>query len=241
MADEKRENRRPQRRQAEDDGLIKKLIEINRVSKTVKGGKNARFAALVVVGDGKGKVGVGTGKAKEVPEAIDKATLRAKKNMIAIPVVEGTIPHQILGKFGRGAVLMMPASQGTGVIAGGPVRAVMEAAGIKNIRTKSHGTQNPGNCVKATVAGLADLKTAEQVAALRGKTVEEIMCKLGGGTMAKIKVTLVKSTIGEVASVKDTVRALGLKKIRSFKELEDSPTVQGMIKKVRHLVKVENI
>ena len=177
MADEKRENRRPQRRQAEDDGLIKKLIEINRVSKTVKGGKNARFAALVVVGDGKGKVGVGTGKAKEVPEAIDKATLRAKKNMIAIPVVEGTIPHQIIGKFGRGAVLMMPAAQGTGVIAGGPVRAVMEAAGIKNIRTKSHGTQNPGNCVKATVTGLAGLKTAEQVAALRGKSVEEILCK----------------------------------------------------------------
>ena len=171
MADEKRENRRPQRRQAEDDGLIKKLIEINRVSKTVKGGKNA---ALVIVGDGKGKVGVGTGKAKEVPEAIDKATLRAKKNMIAIPVVDNTIPHQIIGKFGRGAVLMMPAAEGTGVIAGGPVRAVMEAAGIKNIRTKSHGTQNPGNCVKATVAGLSELKTAEQVAALRGKTVEEI-------------------------------------------------------------------
>ena len=157
--------------------MIKKLIEINRVSKTVKGGKNARFAALVIVGDGTGKVGVGTGKAKEVPEAIDKATLRAKKNMISIPVVDNTIPHQIIGKFGRGAVLMMPASEGTGVIAGGPVRAVMEAVGIKNIRTKSHGTQNPGNCVKATVAGLSELKTAEQVAALRGKTVEEIMCK----------------------------------------------------------------
>ena len=126
MADEKRENRRPQRRQAEDDGLIKKLIEINRVSKTVKGGKNARFAALVIVGDGKGKVGVGTGKAKEVPEAIDKATLRAKKNMISIPVVDNTIPHQIIGKFGRGAVLMMPASEGTGVIAGGPVRGNQE-------------------------------------------------------------------------------------------------------------------
>ena len=177
MADEKRENRRPQRRQAEDDGLIKKLIEINRVSKTVKGGKNARFAALVIVGDGKGKVGVGTGKAKEVPEAIDKATLRAKKNMISIPVVDNTIPHQIIGKFGRGAVLMMPASEGTGVIAGGPVRAVMEAVGIKNIRTKSHGTQNPGNCGKATVAARSDLKTAAQVDALRGKTVEEIMCK----------------------------------------------------------------
>ena len=175
MADEKRENRRPQRRQAEDDGLIKKLIEVNRVSKTVKGGKNMRFAALVIVGDGAGKIGVGTGKAKEVPEAIEKATLRAKKNMISVAVVDNTMPHQVLGRFGRGAVLMMPAAEGTGVIAGGPVRAVMEAVGIKNIRTKSHGTQNPGNCVKAAVAGLAELKTVEEVAALRGKTVEEIL------------------------------------------------------------------
>ena len=175
MADEKRENRRPQRRQAEDDGLIKKLIEVNRVSKTVKGGKNMRFAALVIVGDGAGKIGVGTGKAKEVPEAIEKATLRAKKNMISVAVVDNTIPHQVLGRFGRGAVLMMPAAEGTGVIAGGPVRAVMEAVGIKNIRTKSHGTQNPGNCVKVAVAGLAELKTVEEVAALRGKTVEEIL------------------------------------------------------------------
>ena len=175
MADEKRENRRPQRRQAEDDGLIKKLIEVNRVSKTVKGGKNMRFAALVIVGDGAGKIGVGTGKAKEVPEAIEKATLRAKKNMISVAVVDNTIPHQVLGRFGRGAVLMMPAAEGTGVIAGGPVRAVMEAVGIKNIRTKSHGTQNPVNCVKAAVAGLAELKTVEEVAALRGKTVEEIL------------------------------------------------------------------
>ena len=175
MADEKRENRRPQRRQAEDDGLIKKLIEVNRVSKTVKGGKNMRFAALVIVGDGAGKIGVGTGKAKEVPEAIEKATLRAKKNMISVAVVDNTIPHQVLGRFGRGAVLMMPAAEGTGVIAGGPVRAVMEAVGIKNIRTKSHGTQNPGNRVKAAVAGLAELKTVEEVAALRGKTVEEIL------------------------------------------------------------------
>ena len=175
MADEKRENRRPQRRQAEDDGLIKKLIEVNRVSKTVKGGKNMRFAALVIVGDGAGKIGVGTGKAKEVPEAIEKATLRAKKNMISVAVVDNTIPHQVLGRFGRGAVLMMPAAEGTGVNVGGPVHAVMEAVGIKNIRTKSHGTQNPGNCVKAAVAGLAELKTVEEVAALRGKTVEEIL------------------------------------------------------------------
>lgn len=175
MADEKRENRRPQRRQVEDDGLIKKLIEINRVTKVVKGGKNMRFAALVIVGDGNGKIGIGTGKAKEVPEAIDKATLRAKKNMTPIAMVNSTIPHEVLGKFGRGAVLMMPAAEGTGVIAGGPVRAVMEAVGIKNIRTKSHGSQNPGNCVKAAVAGLMELKTVEQFAELRGKTVEEIL------------------------------------------------------------------
>jgi len=169
-----RENR-PQRKQDQDDGLIKKTIGLNRVSKTVKGGRNMRFSALVVVGDGNGKVGYGQGKAKEVPEAIEKATQAAKKNMIKVAIVDSTIPHETVGVFGRGAVLMLPAEVGTGVIAGGPVRAVMEAAGIKNIRTKSHGTQNPINCVKATVAGLASLKTAEDIAALRGKTVEEIV------------------------------------------------------------------
>ena len=173
MADEKRE-RRPQRRQAEDDGLIKKLIEVNRVTKVVKGGKNMRFAALVIVGDGNGKIGVATGKAKEVPEAIDKATARAKKNMFKVSVLGTSIPHEVLGKFGRGFVLMMPASEGTGVIAGGPVRAVMEAVGITNIRTKSHGTNNPINCVKAAIEGLKMLRTAEEIAASRGKTVEEI-------------------------------------------------------------------
>ena len=169
-----RENR-PQRRQEENDGLIKKTIQINRVSKTVKGGKNMRFAALVVVGDGAGRVGYGMGKSKEVPEAIEKATQAAKKGMIKVAVVDTTIPHEVLGKFGKGAVLMLPAAEGTGVIAGGPVRAVMECAGIKNIRTKSHGTQNPINCIKAVVTGLAELKTAEEIAALRGKTVEEIV------------------------------------------------------------------
>ena len=134
-----------------------------------------RFAALVVVGDGNGKVGYGQGKAKEVPEAIEKATQAAKKNLINVPIVDTTIPHEVLGKFGKGAVLMMPAANGTGVIAGGPVRAVMEAAGIKNIRTKSHGTQNPVNCIKAVVEGLKELKTAEEIASLRGKAVEEIV------------------------------------------------------------------
>ena len=134
-----------------------------------------RFAALVVVGDGKGRVGVGSGKANEVPEAIEKAQAQAKRNLITVPMVGTSIPHEVYGKFGRGYVYMMPAAEGTGVIAGGPVRAVMEAAGVKDIRTKSHGTSNPINCVKATIAGLADLKTAEQLAAARGKTVEEIV------------------------------------------------------------------
>ena len=170
-----REDRRPARRQEENDGFIKKLIQVNRVTKVVKGGRNMRFAALVVVGDGKGKVGVGSGKANEVPEAIEKAQAQAKRNLINVPMMDTTIPHEVIGKFGKGAVLMLPAEEGTGVIAGGPVRAVMEAAGIKNIRTKSHGTSNPVNCVKAVIEGLAQLKTAEQVAALRGKTVEEIV------------------------------------------------------------------
>ncbi len=170
-----REDRRPQRRQEENDGFIKKLIQVNRVTKVVKGGRNMRFAALVVVGDGKGKVGVGSGKANEVPEAIEKATAQAKRNLIEVPMVAASIPHEVHGRFGKGYVYMMPAEEGTGVIAGGPVRAVMECVGIKDIRTKSHGTSNPVNCVKAVIAGLAELKTVEQVAQARGKTVEEIL------------------------------------------------------------------
>ena len=170
-----REDRRPARRQEENDGFIKKLIQVNRVTKVVKGGRNMRFAALVVVGDGKGKVGVGSGKANEVPEAIEKAQAQAKRNLITVPMVAASIPHEVYGKFGKGYVLMMPASEGTGVIAVGPVRAVMEAAGIKDIRTKSYGTNNPVNCVKAVIDGLARLKTAEQVAAARGKSVEEVV------------------------------------------------------------------
>ena len=169
-----RENNRPSRRAEENDGLIKKLIAVNRVTKTVKGGRNMRFAALVVVGDGAGKIGCAMGKAKEVPEAIDKATARAKKNMFKASLLGNTIPHEVIGKFGRGSVLMMPAEEGTGVIAGGPVRAVMEAVGVTNIRTKSHGTNNPINCVKAAIEGLRGLRTAEEIAAIRGKTVEEI-------------------------------------------------------------------
>ncbi|MBQ8915140.1 MAG: 30S ribosomal protein S5 [Clostridia bacterium] len=169
-----RENTRPQRRPDENDGLNKKLIAVNRITKVVKGGRIMRFSALVVIGDENGKVGCGMGKAKEVPEAIEKATVQDKKNMAPIAMVGTTSPHETIGKFGRGSILMMPAEEGTGVIAGGPVRAVMEACGIKNVRTKSHGTNNPINMVKAAIAGLQSLRTVEQVAALRGKTVEEI-------------------------------------------------------------------
>ena len=170
-----RENSRPQKRQQENDGLIKKLICVNRVTKVVKGGRKMRFAALVVVGDGNGRVGCGMGKANEVPEAIEKAGAQAKKNMKPVALLGNTIPHGLTAKVGRGQVIMLPAEEGTGVIAGGPVRAVMEAVGITNIRTKSHGTNNPINMVKAVLSGLYELKTAEQVAALRGKTVDEVL------------------------------------------------------------------
>lgn len=156
------------------DELIKKTVSVNRVTKTVKGGRNMRFAALVVVGDGKNRVGCGLGKAKEVPDAIEKATEAAKKAMITISIVNQTIPHTIQGQFGRGKVLLMPATEGTGVIAGGPVRAVLEATGIKDIRTKSIGSNNPINCVKATIEGLAGLRTAEEVAEIRGINVEDL-------------------------------------------------------------------
>ena len=169
-----RDNKAP-RRQEEKDGLCKKLIAVNRVTKVVKGGRKMRFAALVVVGDVNGRVGCGMGKANEVPEAIDKATAQAKKAMRKIALVGKTISHETVGKFGRGSIVMLPAEEGTGVIAGGPVLAVMEAAGVKDIRTKSHGTTNPINMVKAALEGLYGLKSAEDVAALRGKTVEEIL------------------------------------------------------------------
>ncbi|MDR0856639.1 MAG: 30S ribosomal protein S5 [Clostridiales bacterium] len=166
-----RRDEAPQR----DDGIKSKTVEINRVTKVVKGGRNMRFSAVVVVGDEKGSVGLGTGKAAEVAEAIQKALTRAKKNMVKISLSGTTIPHEVRGVFGRGNVLMMPAPEGTGVIAGGSVRAVVELAGIKDITTKSYGSSNPSNCVKATLAGLTALRSPEKVAALRGKSVEEIV------------------------------------------------------------------
>jgi small subunit ribosomal protein S5 len=154
--------------------LTEKVVSIGPVSKTVKGGRIRRFRALVVVGDSNGHVGAGVGKAKEVQEAIKKGIEDAKKNLVKVPVVGTTIPHQIIGRFGSGEVLLKPASAGTGVIAGGPVRAVLELAGIHDILTKSLGSSNAINQVRATLTGLESIKTVEQVAKLRGKTVEEL-------------------------------------------------------------------
>lgn len=155
--------------------LKEKVVAINRVAKVVKGGRNFRFSAIVVVGDGNGYVGVGTGKSIEIPDAIKKGIEDAKKNMIKVPIVGTTIPHEVTGRSGAGTVLLMPAAEGTGVIAGGPVRSVLELAGIRDIRTKSLRSNNPRNMVNATIEGLSSLKTAEEVADLRGKTVEEIL------------------------------------------------------------------
>ena len=159
----------------EPSEFVEKLVSLNRVSKTVKGGRVMKFAALMVVGDEKGRVGFGTGKAAEVPEAIRKGIEDAKKNMINVSLSGTTIPHEVIGEFGAGRVLMKPAAEGTGIIAGGPVRAVMEAAGIKDIRSKCLRSNNPQNVVAATFAGLKSLRGPAEVAKTRGKSVEEIL------------------------------------------------------------------
>lgn len=158
----------------EEGEILDRLVHLNRCAKVVKGGRRFSFSALVVAGDGNGKVGVGLGKAKEVPEAIRKGVEAAKKSMITVPLVNGTIPHAVTGHYGAGYVFLKPASEGTGVIAGGPVRAVLESAGIHNILTKCLGTNNPHNVVKATMQGLKELRSLEETASRRGLSVEEL-------------------------------------------------------------------
>ena len=169
--DDNRRERAPRREVSEFD---KQVVQVRRVQKVVKGGRTLRFSALVVVGDRKGRVGIGIGKSKEVSAAIEKATTVAKKNVVNIPIVDNTIPHNTIGKYSATSIMLLPAPEGTGVIAGGSARAVIELAGIKNIVTKRHGSSNRMNCVKATMAGLLSLKTKKEIARRRGKAVEEI-------------------------------------------------------------------
>jgi len=171
-----RPDRKPRDRRPEkpDDGFTEKVVNLNRVAKVVKGGRTFRFSALVVVGDGKGQVGCGMGKAAEIPDAIRKGIEAAKKNLVKVALSGTTIPHEVLGKFGSGEVIIKPAKEGTGVIAGGPARAVLELAGIKDIRTKSLRSNNPRNVVLATIEGLKSLRNAEEMADIRGISVSEV-------------------------------------------------------------------
>ena len=226
----------------QDDGLREKMIAVNRVTKVVKGGRILAFAALTVVGDGDGSIGMGTGKSREVPQSVSKAMERARHTMKRVPLKNGTLHHAVEGRHGASRVIMMPAPEGSGVIAGGPMRAVCDAVGIRNVVAKAYGSTNPYNLVRATLNALDNLRSPAEIAAKRGKSVEELLGLSGDLDMSEkktIKVTLVKSPIGTNADHRATVLGLGLKKIRQTRELEDTPAVRGMINKIAYLVRVE--
>lgn len=218
-----------------------KVINVNRVAKVVKGGRRFSFSALVVVGDGKGQLGVGLGKAGEVPEAIRKGTEQAKKNIRRVSLNGTTIPHQVIGHYGAGKVLLRPASEGTGVIAGGVVRAVLEAAGVHDILSKSIGSKNPHNVVRATLKGLDALRSKEEYfgrlnrASVQGLAYIRQVLEF---VMRKLRIKQIRSTIGRCEKQRLTIKGLGLGKINREVVLEDTSAVRGMVTKVQHLVQV---
>jgi small subunit ribosomal protein S5 len=247
---ERRERRDDRRGGAADNkaAYLEHVVKINRVAKVVKGGRRFSFTALVVVGDGNGMVGVGYGKAKEVPAAIAKGVEEAKKHFFRVPRIANTIPHTVQGEDAAGVVLLKPASPGTGVIAGGPVRAVLECAGIHDVLSRSLGSSNPINVVHATVAALKSLSRPEEIAAKRGLPIEDVAPAAwprpgprGSRQMAQLKVTQIKSKIGGNSAQRNSLRSLGLRRIGQVVVKPDRPEFRGMIKTVRHLVTVEEV
>ena len=219
--------------------LKDRLVAIQRVTKVTKGGRHFRFAAIVVVGDENGVVGYGLGKANEVTAAIAKGVEDAKKNLVRVPVINTTIPHEQESKFGGSVVFMKPAAPGTGVKAGGAMRAVFESVGIQNVLAKSKGSSNPHNLVKATVLALTQMRDAYTVAGLRGIPMSKVFNGEEGTDMAKLKITQVRSKNGSTQRQIANLRSLGIRKIHQTVEVEKTPVTEGQLAKIRHLVEVE--